>query len=110
MTRPGLTSESSPVPNRRWAALPAGSFEEVGGRPGEELAVEGDVDLLVVEGDQAGDGEELAGGEVVGPGQVRVGRVADRDVPVAAGRALVRAGGDGVGGSRWSKSTSVRLR
>ena len=46
------------------------SFEEVGGRPRERLPLKGDVDLLVVEGEQAGDGEELSGGEVVAPGHV----------------------------------------
>jgi hypothetical protein len=81
----------------------------VGGRPGE-APLKGDVDLLVVEGDQAGDGEELAGWEVISPGQVRMGGVADRDVPVAAGLPLAGAGGDGVGEPEVSKFTSIRLR
>jgi hypothetical protein len=33
-------------------------------------AVEEEVDLLVVESDEPGEGEHLAGGEVVGPGNV----------------------------------------
>ena len=51
----------------------------MGGWPGERLPVEGDVDLLVAKGEEAGDGDELAGREVVGPGLVRVSRVADVD-------------------------------
>jgi hypothetical protein len=36
-----------------------------------ELApVDGDIDLLGVEGDHSGDRQELAGGEIVGPRQV----------------------------------------
>src|SRR5207342_3821916 len=64
------------------------------------LAVEEGVDLLVVEGDQAGDGQQLAGREVVAPGQVRVSSAARLDGPVAAGRALVRAGGHGASGDQ----------
>ena len=46
IARPGLTSKSSQVPNRRWWP-PSMSFEEVGGRPGERFPLKGDVDLLV---------------------------------------------------------------
>src|SRR5947207_15518683 len=60
------------------------------------LAVEVGVDLLVVEGDQAGDGQQLAGREVVSPGQVLVHGPAGPDRPVAAGHALVGTGGHGV--------------
>ena len=70
-------------------------WEEVRLGPVQPLSVQRDVDLLVVEGDQAGDGQQLAGREVVAPGQVRVHRAADPDGPVAAGLALVRAGGYG---------------
>src|SRR2546429_9976317 len=60
------------------------------------LAVEDGVDHLVVEGDQAGDGQQLAGREVVSPGQVLVHAAADPDRPVAAGPSLVGTGGHGV--------------
>src|SRR3954464_3352998 len=55
----------------RW---PSGVWRsgEVGSRPPQRGAVEGDVDLLVVEGDQPGDRQQLPGGEVVGPRQVAV--------------------------------------
>src|ERR1700716_4330441 len=48
------------------------SPEEVSSGLGQPLAVDVDVDLLVVEGDQACDGQQLAGREVVGPRQVLV--------------------------------------
>src|SRR6516162_5618200 len=62
------------------------------------LTVEEDVDLLVIEGDHPGDGQQLAGGKVVSPGQVPVHGVTGADRPVAARSALIRARGDGVGG------------
>ena len=43
-------------------------------RPVKEPTVEEDVDLLVVERDQPGDRQQLAGREVVGPGEVGVAR------------------------------------
>ncbi len=68
------------------------------------LAVEEDVYFFVVERDEAGDGLQLAGGEVVGPGEVRVNAAANLDRPVAAGGALVRALGDGVGRGSGGRS------
>ena len=56
------------------------------------------VDLLVVEGDEAGDLGQLGGRELVRPGEVLVDRVADLHRPVAGRRPLVGTGGDGVGG------------
>jgi hypothetical protein len=64
----------------------------------ERLAGKEEVYLFVAEGDQTGDGQELAGWEVVGPCEVLVHGAADADRPVSAGGALVGAGGDGVGG------------
>src|SRR5260221_11178142 len=61
------------------------------------LAVKENVHLLVVEGDHPRDGQQLAGGEVVRPREVLVHRVTDLDGPGAAGHALVRAQGRGVG-------------
>src|ERR1700730_5291475 len=48
------------------------SLEEVSSGLGQPLAVDVDVDLLVVEGDQAGDGQQLAGRERVGPREILV--------------------------------------
>src|SRR5712691_6640852 len=64
------------------------------------LAADERVDLLVVEGDHAGDGQQLPGGEVVRPGQVLVHGAAGLDRPVAAGRPLVRARGHRAGGDQ----------
>src|SRR5215471_13702464 len=83
-----------------WPRLPgvpaAGGCDEVCVRAFELLAGEEDVYFFVVEGNQARDGLELASGEMVGPGEVWVGRAADAGRPVPAGGALVGAGGDGV--------------
>ena len=65
-------------------------------RPLEPGAVEEEVHLLVVEGDEAGDREHFTQGEVVGPGNVGMDPVADPGRPVAAGGALVGTGGHGV--------------
>jgi hypothetical protein len=52
-------------------------LREVGGRAVESLPGEEDVDFLVVEGDQPGDGQQLPGREVVAPGDVGMSRTAD---------------------------------
>src|SRR5580704_6916419 len=74
--------------------------EEVRLRALKQLVADEDVDLLVVEGDHAGNGQELPGGKVVGPRQVLMHRIADLYRPVAAGYALVGARGHGVGGGQ----------
>src|SRR5512132_4714198 len=73
--------------SRRLLQLPA----ELGDRPLLELAVDEQVDLLVVEGDQPGDLLALGQGRAVGPGQVLDQAIADPDRPVL-GLALVAAG------------------
>ena len=62
-------------------------------RPVKETTVEEGVDSLVVERDQPGDRQQLAGREVVGPGDVGVARVTEVRGPVAAGGALIGTGG-----------------
>src|SRR5215471_13270767 len=74
--------------------------EEVRLRPLKRLATDEEVDLLVVEGDHPGDGQQLAGGKVIGPREVPVHRATSPDRPVAARDALVRARGDGAGGDQ----------
>ncbi len=76
--------------------------------PLKQLTVEERVDLLVVEGDHAGDGQELAGGKVVRPGQVLVPRAADPDRPVTAGHPLVGARGHRVGGAAFDRLDSLQ--
>jgi site-specific DNA recombinase len=66
-------------------------------RPVKETTVEEGVDFLVVERDQPGDRQQLAGREVVGPGDVGVARVTEVRGPVAAGGALIGTGGQRVG-------------
>jgi hypothetical protein len=60
-----------------------------------ELAVHDNVDLLVVEGDEAGDRQQLTGREVIAPGEVGVYLIAGDDRPALAGPSLVRTGADG---------------
>src|SRR5271166_3649955 len=66
--------ERRPVPGgpllaalRSWCSL-----EEVGSGLRQPETVDVDVDLFVVEGDQAGDGQQLAGRVVVGPREILV--------------------------------------
>ena len=66
-------------------------------RPAEETTVEEGVDFLVVERDQPGDRQQLAGREVVGPGDVGVAQVTEVRGPVAAGGALIGTGGQRAG-------------
>src|ERR1700733_1552312 len=61
------TCASLPAALRSWW-----SFEEVGSGLRQPEAVDVDVGLFVVEGDQAGDGLQLAGRVVVGPRKVLV--------------------------------------
>src|SRR5258706_15357519 len=78
-----------------------GSAEEVGSGPRQPDAVDVDVDLLVVEGDQSGGRLHLAGREVVGPREILVAvthLITNAYRPVAAGDALVRARRLGTGG------------
>src|ERR1700747_3802623 len=73
---------------------------------GQPHAVDVEVDLLVVEGDQARDGLQLAGGEVIGPGEILVAVahfVAAAHRPVGAGDAFVRAGRPGAGGHEMTE-------
>ena len=58
---------------------------EMGLRSFLDDAVDRDIDLFVVEGDQSSDREQLAGREVVGPGQFREQLVADPHRPVQLG-------------------------
>src|SRR6266536_1238465 len=79
--------------------LPAAvSREEMRLRLLKLLAVEEELDLLVVKGDHPGDGRQLTGGKVIRPREVRVHRATSPDRPVAARDALVRAICDRVGG------------
>ena len=48
------------------------SLEEVGSGLWQPKTVDVEVDPLVVEGDQAGDGQQLAGRVVIGPGEILV--------------------------------------
>src|SRR5262252_490096 len=73
----------------------------------EPLAGYEDVHGFVVERDQAGDGQELAGWKVVGPREILVDRVAHADRPISACRALVRAASDG---AAWRQVLEVDLR
>src|ERR1700751_6178192 len=77
------------------------SLEEVGSGLRQSETGDVDVDPLVVEGDQAGDGQQLAGRVVIGPGEILVAvahRVTGAHRPVAAGETLVRARRLGLGG------------
>src|SRR5919106_3013741 len=60
----------------------------------KQLAVEEDVDLLVVEGDQAGDRQDRRGGKVIRPGHIRLNLLVCDERPVAGRLALVRAARD----------------
>ncbi len=73
---------------------------------GQPHAVHVDIGLLVVEGDQARDGQQLAGGKVVGPGEILVAVahfITGAHRPVGAGDALVRAGRLGAGGHEMTE-------
>ena len=72
----------------------SGDLREVRLRPLELDAVEEEVDLLVVEGDEARDGEHVAQREAVGPGDVRMDPAVEARRPVVARGALVGAGRD----------------
>src|SRR5258708_32863230 len=110
--RRSCAAEAAPAPGRgrgqiRWAtaicamAAPRSwySLEEVGPGLWQPETVDVEVDPLVVEGDQAGDGQQLAGRVVIGPREVLVdvAHRAGEHRPVAAGDALVRAGRLGAG-------------
>src|ERR1700761_6458889 len=83
----------------------------MGPRAAQRAAVDLDVELLVVEGDHPGDRQQLAGREVIGPGQVlmfaadgpAVGARVECDRPVSAGYPLVRAGRPGLAGYQVSE-------
>src|SRR5258708_3116683 len=64
---------------------------ENGGRPGEANIIDGDIELLIVEGDRPSDGADLAQRVVVGPGDVRMHSIADSGAPVPRCDPLVRA-------------------
>jgi len=68
----------------------------------QQSPVQDDVDLLVVESDQPADGQQLPGGEVVGPGEIGVLRAAGADRP------LRQAQGQG-DGARAAAGASVRV-
>src|SRR5580704_2188547 len=103
---PTTTAPTAPItssrswPPSRFPDRRGRSREEVGLGPLQLLSVQGDIDLLVVEGDQSGDGQQLAGREVVTPGQIGMYRAGRPDGPVAAGRALVRARSHGIAGDQ----------
>ena len=100
--RPAPASSKSPVSTEDRLRSAGGHHRcQLSGRqvdrPVKETTVEEGVDFLVVERDQPGDRQQLAGREVVGPGDVGVARVTEVRGPVAAGRALIGTGGQRVG-------------